>query len=122
MPYYQQQRGGFLSNIPVVTRNLLVINVVMFIATLVNEDFMVGTFSMFYPASPFFRFWQPVTYMFMHGGFWHIFFNMYTLLMFGTVVSDGEPLRVRLSEKVVLEEDMLIRIWEHSHRDLRVQR
>lgn len=86
MPYYQQQRGGFLSNIPVVTRNLLVINVVMFIATLVNEDFMVGTFSMFYPASPFFRFWQPVTYMFMHGGFWHIFFNMYTLLMFGTVV------------------------------------
>ena len=30
-------------------------------------------------------------------------------LMFGTVVSDGEPLRVRLSEKVVLEEDMLIR-------------
>ena len=86
MPYYQLQRGGFLSNIPVVTRNLLVINVVMFIATLVNEDFMVRTFSMFYPASPFFRFWQPVTYMFMHGGFWHIFFNMYTLLMFGTVV------------------------------------
>ena len=30
-------------------------------------------------------------------------------LMFGMVVSDGEPLRVRLSEKVVLEEDMLIR-------------
>ena len=30
-------------------------------------------------------------------------------LMFGTVVSDGEPLRVRLSEKVVLEEEMLIR-------------
>ena len=31
-------------------------------------------------------------------------------LMFGTVVSDGEPLRVRLSEKVILEESMLIRI------------
>ena len=86
MPYYEQPRGSFLSAIPVVTRNLLVINVVMFIATLVNEEFMVSTFSMFYPASPFFRFWQPFTYMFMHGGFWHIFFNMYTLLMFGTVI------------------------------------
>ena len=31
-------------------------------------------------------------------------------LMFGTVVSDGEPLRVRLSEKIVLEENMLIRV------------
>lgn len=36
-------------------------------------------------------------------------------LMFGTVVSDGEPLRVRLSEKVVLEEDMLIRISRHRY-------
>ena len=36
-------------------------------------------------------------------------------LMFGTVVSDGEPLRVRLSEKVVLEEDMLIRISRHQY-------
>lgn len=36
-------------------------------------------------------------------------------IMFGTVVSDGEPLRVRLSEKVVLEEDMLIRISQHRH-------
>ena len=86
MPYYEQRRGGFLSGIPTVTRNLLIVNIVMFIATLVNEEFMVGTFAMFYPASPFFRVWQPVTYMFMHGGFWHIFFNMYTLLMFGTAV------------------------------------
>ena len=36
-------------------------------------------------------------------------------LMFGTVVSDGEPLRVRLSEKVVLEEDMLIRVSRCRH-------
>lgn len=36
-------------------------------------------------------------------------------LMFGTVVSDGEPLRVRLSEKVVLEENMLIRVSRCRH-------
>jgi membrane associated rhomboid family serine protease len=58
----------------------------MFVATLINEDFMVGTFAMFYPASPFFRWWQPLTHMFMHGGWWHIIFNMYTLVMFGMVV------------------------------------
>ncbi|MBO4635163.1 MAG: rhomboid family intramembrane serine protease [Bacteroidales bacterium] len=76
----------FLENIPVVTRNLLYVNVIMFVASLVNEDFMMGTFAMFYPASPFFRWWQPVTHMFMHGGFFHILFNMYTLVMFGMVV------------------------------------
>ena len=80
------EQRNFLQNIPPVTRNLLIINIIMFIATLVNESFMIGTFAMFYPASPFFRWWQPLTHMFMHGGFWHIFFNMYTLLMFGMVV------------------------------------
>ena len=76
----------FLQNIPVVTRNLLYLNVIMFVATLINEDFMIRTFAMFYPESPYFRWWQPVTHMFMHGGVWHILFNMYTLVMFGTVV------------------------------------
>ena len=76
----------FLENIPVVTRNLLYLNVILFVATLINEDFMIGTFAMFYPESPYFRWWQPLTHMFMHGGFWHILFNMYTLVMFGSVV------------------------------------
>ena len=75
-----------LQRIPTVTRNLLFINVLVFVATLVNQDFMYGTFAMFYPASPLFRWWQPLTHMFMHGGFWHILFNMYTLVMFGIVV------------------------------------
>ena len=76
----------FLENIPVVTRNLLYLNVILFVATLINEDFMIGTFAMFYPESPYFRWWQPLTHMFMHGGLWHILFNMYTLVMFGSVV------------------------------------
>lgn len=78
--------ASFLDNIPTVTRNLLFVNVIMFVATLINEPFMVQTFAMFYPASPFFRWWQPLTHMFMHGGWWHIFFNMYSLVMFGMVV------------------------------------
>ena len=86
MTYYQNTRGSFLGNIPVVTRNLLIINLIFFVATLVNEDFMIRTFALFYPASPMFRPWQALTHMFMHGGFWHIFFNMYALLIFGSVV------------------------------------
>lgn len=82
--------GGMLSrifqNLPTVTRNLFLINVLMFLATLINQNFMVGTFAVFYPKSPFFRFWQPVTYMFMHGNFWHLFVNMWCLLMFGTAL------------------------------------
>ena len=79
-------RGGFFSSLPPVTKNLIIINVIIFLATLVNENFMIGTFALFYPTSPYFHWWQVVTHMFMHGGFWHIFFNMYTLLIFGCVV------------------------------------
>ena len=75
-----------MSSVPTVTRNLIIINVIFFIATLINEDFMVRTFAMFYPASQYFHSWQILTHMFMHGGFWHILFNMYTLWMFGSVL------------------------------------
>lgn len=56
--------------------------------TSLNGDFMYETFALFYPTSPFFRWWQPVTHMFMHGGFWHLFFNMYTLYFFGRVLEE----------------------------------
>ena len=78
--------GGFLSSLPPVTKNLIIINVIVFLASLFNENFMIGTFALFYPTSQVFHWWQVVTHMFMHGGFWHIFFNMYTLLIFGCVV------------------------------------
>ena len=78
--------GGFMASVPKVTRNLIIINVIVFIATLINENFMVATFAMFYPASQYFHVWQILTHMFMHGGFWHILFNMYTLWMFGSVL------------------------------------
>lgn len=58
------------------------------IMTSLNETFMYEKFALFYPSSPFFHFWQPVTHMFMHGGFWHLFFNMYTLYFFGRVLEE----------------------------------
>ena len=79
-------QSNFLQNIPPVTRSLLIVNVLMFVATLINPALMKGLFAMAYPASTAFRWWQPLTHMFMHDGIWHILFNMYTLVMFGMVV------------------------------------
>jgi membrane associated rhomboid family serine protease len=79
-------RPSFLENIPVVTRNLLYVNIIMFVASLINPAFMQDTFAMAFPLSRGFRWWQPVTHMFMHGGFWHIFLNMWCLLMFGSAL------------------------------------
>ena len=78
-------RGGFMSNVPTAVKNIIIINVLVFLMTEVNKGFMYENFALFYPTSPFFHFWQPLTHMFMHGGFWHIFFNMYTLYIFGSV-------------------------------------
>lgn len=72
--------------IPTVTKNLLIVNVIAFLATLVNERFMIMNFALFYPESTFFRWWQPITHMFIHGGWAHIIFNMYSLFIFGCVV------------------------------------
>ena len=75
-----------MSNVPTAVKNIIIINVLVMIMTSLNGDFMYEKFALFYPTSPFFHWWQPVTHMFMHGGFWHLFFNMYTLYIFGTVL------------------------------------
>ena len=77
---------GFLSAIPPVTRNIIIINFLIWIISDLSHDFMYEKFALFYPKSPYFHWWQFVTHMFMHGGFWHVFFNMFTLYMFGSVL------------------------------------
>lgn len=94
MSYYYygndgNRRGGFMSNVPTVTKNIIIINIIVFLFTWVLErrgSSFMNAFVLFDPSSHWFHFWQPVTYMFMHGGFWHILFNMYTLFIFGSVV------------------------------------
>ena len=68
---------GFLSAIPPVTRNIIIINFLIWIISDLSHDFMYEKFALFYPKSPFFHWWQFVTHMFMHGGFWHVFFYMF---------------------------------------------
>lgn len=69
--------------LPEVTKNLIIINVLMFLATLSFERFMYTYLSLFPVQSPLFQPYQVVTHMFMHGSSMHIFFNMFTLFMFG---------------------------------------
>ena len=83
---YNESRGGFMSNVPQAVKSLIIINVLVMIMTSLNESFMYEKFALFYPTSPFYHWWQPLTHMFMHGGFWHLFFNMYTLYIFGSVL------------------------------------
>ena len=75
-----------MANVPTAVKNIIIINALIMVMTALNKTFMYETFALFYPTSPFFHWWQPVTHMFMHGGFWHLFFNMYTLFIFGTVL------------------------------------
>ena len=87
--YYGNEGGGrrgFLSSLPTAVKNIIIINVLVYLVTSIKGNFMYENFALFYPTSPFFHWWQPVTHMFMHGGFWHLFFNMYTLFIFGSVL------------------------------------
>lgn len=74
---------------PVVTKNLLAINALMFLATWVAETKGVDLRSILglhlFLAEDF-KAWQIVSYMFMHGDITHLFFNMFALFMFGRVL------------------------------------
>ncbi len=74
---------------PPVVKNLLILNVVMFIVTIIGEQqgirmtYLLGGYVF---GSPFFEPYQMVTHFFMHGGLFHIFFNMFALVIFGSVL------------------------------------
>jgi len=85
--------GGF-TLFPPVIKYLLISNIAIFLlqhfffaalkAGSVNiGDEFIKNFALFDIHSPFFRPWQIFTYMFLHGSFSHLFFNMFALWMFG---------------------------------------
>lgn len=78
--------NSFGSNTPPVVKNLIIINVIMLLFTMFTGDFMYKYFALYYVESEWFSPYQIITHMFMHGGFWHIFFNMYTLYIFGSLL------------------------------------
>ncbi|HAT65111.1 rhomboid family intramembrane serine protease [Aureisphaera sp. CAU 1614] len=67
---------------------LIICNVLFFAGTLLSGEIVYRLFSLYYFENPNFQVWQPVTHMFMHGGFMHILFNMYALWAFGSPLEE----------------------------------
>jgi len=78
--------------IPPVIKNLIIINVLVFIAQKTfenNPSFSIDNlFALHAVQSGYFKPHQLVTYLFLHGGFAHIFFNMFALWMFGATLEN----------------------------------
>jgi membrane associated rhomboid family serine protease len=85
-----------MGNFTGVIRILIIICVAVFAVNSLVLPEMIEWFGLFFPKNENFRFWQLVTNMFMHGGFGHIFFNMYALWAFGS------PLEQRWGSKKFL--------------------
>ena len=75
-----------MRNITETVKHLLIINIIFFIASLSLGELVYDLFALHYPSNSKFQYWQPLTHMFMHGDFGHIFFNMFGLYMFGNPI------------------------------------
>ncbi len=88
---YQQYRPNSFSSLPLVIKNLLIINGLFFLAKLaminmgIDLDDKLG---LHFLLSDKFQPFQIITYMFMHADFWHLFFNMFALWMFGNTLEN----------------------------------
>jgi membrane associated rhomboid family serine protease len=84
--------GRGILGLPPVVKNIIMINVLMILANYAaNSVFGIDLNSLlglYFPKSEQFKPLQIVTHMFMHGNFWHIFFNMYALFIFGPVLEN----------------------------------
>lgn len=86
----QYQPRGF-SMLPTAVKHLLIINALVFAADYVLKRqgiFIDNYLALFSMGSGYFKFWQPLSYMFMHANFSHIFFNMFNLWMFGAALEN----------------------------------
>ncbi len=79
-----------INRFPPAVKNIIIINVLIVIAAwAINQLYATDIndiFGLYYYESSHFHLWQYITYMFMHGGFIHLFFNMYALFLFGSAL------------------------------------
>jgi membrane associated rhomboid family serine protease len=84
-------RQSPFANLTPVVKNLLIINLICFIPYIILSNasyqrLIIDNLGVFYFNSPKFRAWQIITYMFLHGGWIHIIFNMFALFSFGPIL------------------------------------
>jgi membrane associated rhomboid family serine protease len=89
---YQQFRPTGFKLLPEVVKNLLIINGLFFLSTIVFSNTfhvsLIELLGLYHFESDLFQPYQIVTHLFMHGGFWHLFSNMFALWMFGNVLEN----------------------------------
>lgn len=80
-------RGG-IKGLPPVVLNLIIINALVLAISFLFKDKLdfFNLLGLHYITSDFFKSWQFVSYMFMHGDFTHLLFNMFALWMFGSIL------------------------------------
>jgi len=85
-----QYRPSSFNILPPVVKNLIIINVLFFLATYVLESVyqidLTKYLGLYYFESEYFKPYQIITHMFMHGSLTHLFFNMFALWMFGKTI------------------------------------
>lgn len=83
-----RNNSGFASSIPPVTLNLLIINVLLWVITALfaNRIDLANLLGLHFVTSELFMPHQLITHMFMHGSTSHVFFNMFAVFMFGSVL------------------------------------
>lgn len=90
MSHYNEYRPGGFGYLPVVTKNIILINVVLFLATVVLRQSMGidlnDHLSLHHHLAPNFKPHQFITYIFMHANLTHIFFNMFGVFIFGQML------------------------------------
>lgn len=81
-----------MRNLPPITKRLLLINIIVWVLDwlLKSRGYHIsGLFGLWSLSSGLFHFWQPVTYMFLHANFGHLFCNMFAVWMFGPVLEEN---------------------------------
>lgn len=78
-----------MNKLPPITKNLLIINVLCWMGTMAMAKYGIDLHKLLglhFFLAPSFKIWQLITYMFLHEGFQHLFFNMFAVWMFGRIM------------------------------------
>src|SRR6185436_4649954 len=89
MNFDNQYRPGGFGHLPVVTKNIIIINVILFLATeaLKTQGIdLIEHLGLHYHLASSFKPHQFITYIFMHGSLSHIAFNILGVYIFGQVL------------------------------------
>ena len=86
-------RPSSFDRFPMVVKNLLIINGLMYLATMVLQNTfsidLANYLGLFFFTSEYFKPHQIISHMFMHGSLMHIFSNMFALWMFGSILENA---------------------------------